>query len=113
MVRAAAILALACLSGCNQNPTTTTRELADVANANSRNALAQIAELSAEVERLEGLIKAQSRNNELTSASLDEARGNHDRLRETFNNNVDKANKRDEAQERDIDWLMRRNGVNR
>jgi ribosomal protein L7/L12 len=74
---------------------------------------AEIAALKAQVARLEERAERDREMARLTGASLDEARDNHTSLRKTFNENVDKGNRRDTAQEADIDWLMRRAGVAR
>lgn len=100
------LVAMLALSSCGPAPRSETRDIADVARANSANALARIEELNTKVEALEHQLA-------LTDASLEEARRNHDRLLETFNGNVEKGNRRDAAQEQDIDWLMNRNGVYR
>lgn len=112
MRTAAASIALL-LAGCGTAATTSTRDLADTADANSRNALARVAQLESRVEALESELQRQRQLLEATGRSLDEARGNHTALLNTFNSNVDKSNDRDANQERDIDWLLRRNGVYR
>jgi len=83
---------------------------ADVANANARMALQRVADLESEVSDLKKASAAQKRFIDAVYASLEEARKNHDSLRSTFNENVEKGNRRDAAQERDIDALMGRGG---
>ena len=113
MVRAAALIAIILLAACNQSPATSTRDLADVADANSRNALVRISDLSSRIEELERKVEQQDRLIRAYAASLDEARSNHTNLLNTFNDNVDKSNKRDRGQDMDIAWLFRQHGVSR
>jgi outer membrane murein-binding lipoprotein Lpp len=56
MVRKAALIAVVLLSGCG-SPTASTSETAQVADANSRNALARIEDLSSRIDELESQIE--------------------------------------------------------
>lgn len=101
------------LAACSEGASTSTRELADIADVNGRNALARVAALESRVSELEERVASQSRMLEATVGSLEEARGNHTSLLATFNSNADKSNARDAAQDDDLVWLLRRNGVQR
>lgn len=113
MVRAAALIGLLSLTGCNGYGGPTAEQRSVYADVNARNAIAAADRLSSKVDDLEEKVERQERTIELLSASLEESRGNHTHLLETFNKNVDRGNKRDLSHENDIDWLMRRNGVAR
>lgn len=56
MVRKAALIVCSLLAGCG-TPTTSTSETAEIADANSRNALARIEELSSRIDELEGQVE--------------------------------------------------------
>jgi len=64
----------------------------------------KVAELETEVANLKSDLESSDRYLKAVAASLDEARGNHTALRKTFNDNVDIGNRRDKAQEQDINW---------
>ena len=113
MVRASLILAVFLLTACGSSTGTNTRDLADNAHVNSRNALARISMLEGRIDDLESEIEGQKRLLDATINSLEESRNNHSALLDTFNSNADKSNDRNAAQERDINWLMNRNGVQR
>lgn len=100
-----------CLTGCDNAPISRTRDVALTADVNSRNALAQLADLRSKVDELEAENSRLKESLRLTNGSLTESRDNHSALLKTFNDNVEKSNSREKAQESDIDWLMRRNGV--
>lgn len=88
-------------------------DLADAAQANARTALGRIEELDSRISDLEEENRRLKESLRLTDASLTEARENHTSLLNTLNSNVDKSNRREAAQESDIDWLLRRSGVSR
>lgn len=112
MVRAAA-LALFLLSGCDRLPQSDAERRSVYADVNAGIALKQIDDQRKEIAELKDQAARDRRYLEAVAASLDEARDNHTRLRKTFNDNVDIGNKRDAAQEKDIDWLMRQHQVYR
>lgn len=109
MVRKAALAALTLLAGCDRLDSTERRSV--YADVNASIALKQLEEQRREIAELKEQVARDKRYLDLVSASLDEARENHTKLLKTFNDNVQRANKSDVAHERDIDWLMQRNGV--
>jgi hypothetical protein len=110
MVRAA-IVVLFLLSGCDRQRDAEQRSTyADVGTAT---ALAQLEAQREKIERLEDIVEKQGRYIAAVHASLDEARENHTALHKTYNEGVDRSNKRAQINEANIDWLLRRNGVAR
>lgn len=69
--------------------------------------------LKARIDELESELDDTKRMLELTSASLTEARENHASLRTTFNDNVDRSNRRNEDIYNRIEYLERRLGIYR
>jgi septal ring factor EnvC (AmiA/AmiB activator) len=117
-MRLAGVLLLLALAGCNDMPQARTKsEISDIAADEAEDQVAplraQIAEMQDKIDELERALQEQKTTLQLTGDSLTEARGNHDALLKTFNQNVDKSNARERGQEQDIDWIMRRLGVPR
>lgn len=96
------------LAGCDVSSPSNIGEKAELADVNSRNALARVASLESKVNDLEAEIASQKRLLDATGASLNESRENHSSLLKTFNANVDNSNAREDKQIKDIEYLLNR-----